>query len=729
MLDILDGLNEYQAEAVKYTEGPLLILAGAGSGKTKVLTTKIAYLLKEMGVSPFNILAITFTNKAANEMRERVATAVPDKARDIWILTFHAACVRILRRQAFFLGYNGDFVIYDDADRQTLLKECLKELNYDDKKFSPRAVGAVISKAKNNLTDPEEFTEQAQGFYEQKVAEIYELYQNRLLKNCALDFDDLIMQTVRLFEQNPSVLAYYQNKFRYILVDEYQDTNTAQYVLVKLLSAANRNLFVVGDPDQSIYGWRGANIRNILNFEKDYHDARIIKLEQNYRSTQVILDVANEVISNNSSRREKDLWTAEGQGAPVTIYLGQDEHQEAQFIADRIRFIRERSGANYRDFAVLYRTHAMSRVVEEIFLREMIPYTIIGGLKFYDRKEIKDLLAYLRLLVNPADTVSLSRIINMPKRGVGEASLRKLTSFALEQNITILEVLERSARIPGLTSKVRQACLSLAGVLNEIAQEKEMMSVTEITQKILEKTGYWQELVSENTVESRTRQENLKEFMSVTKEFDKYAGHGSLSAFLADMALSSDIDWYTDTNDQVVLMTLHSAKGLEFPVVFLIGLEEGVFPYSRSLDEQFELEEERRLCYVGITRAKQRLYLSRCWQRTLYGVTRFNRPSRFLEEIPDHLIMSEGSLNLETIQSKAYYRGLEIREKAVSEQAGSITAADFSLGERVRHSKWGIGTVVDLSGKGDSAEVKVAFPDLGIKTLLVVYAPLEKVFS
>ncbi|HAG10736.1 MAG TPA: DNA helicase PcrA [Desulfotomaculum sp.] len=648
MTDVLDGLNENQAEAVKYINGPLLVLAGAGSGKTKVLTTKIAYLLKEMRISPFNVLAITFTNKAANEMRERVAAAVPDAARDIWILTFHAACVRILRRQAYFLGYNGDFVIYDDADRQTLLKDCLKELNYDNKKFSPRAVGAVISRAKNNLMDSEEFKEQANGFYELKVAEIYEFYQSRLLKNNALDFDDLIMQTVRLFEQNPSILAYYQNKFRYILVDEYQDTNTAQYVLVKLLAAAHRSLFVVGDPDQSIYGWRGANIRNILNFEKDYHDARIIKLEQNYRSTQVILDVANEVISNNSSRKEKDLWTAEGQGTPVMLYLGPDEHQEAQFIADRIRSIREHSGANYRDFAVLYRTHAMSRVVEEIFLREMIPYTIIGGLKFYDRKEIKDLLAYLRLLVNPADTVSLSRVINMPKRGVGEASFQKLSSFALEQNIAILEVLERSARIPGLTSKVRQACLSLADVLNKISQEKEMMNVTEITQRILQQTGYWQELVSENTVESRTRQENLKEFMSVTKEFDKYAGHGSLSVFLAEMALSSDIDWYKDTGDQVVLMTLHSAKGLEFPNVFLIGLEEGVFPYSRSLDEQFELEEERRLCYVGITRAKRQLYLTHCWQRTLYGVTRFNKPSRFLEEIPERLIMPEDSLNIDT---------------------------------------------------------------------------------
>ncbi len=727
MSDVLNGLNEHQSEAVKYAEGPLLVLAGAGSGKTKVLTTKIAYLLKEMRISPFNILAITFTNKAANEMRERVAAAVPDAAKDIWILTFHAACVRILRRQAHFLGYNGDFVIYDDADRQTLLKECLKKLNYDDKKFAPRAVGAAISRAKNNLTGPDEFAEQARGFYEQKIAEIYEAYQSRLLKNCALDFDDLIMQTVRLFEQNPSVLAYYQNKFRYILVDEYQDTNTAQYIFVKLLSAAHRNLFVVGDPDQSIYGWRGANIRNILNFEKDYHDARIIKLEQNYRSTQVILDVANEIISNNSSRKEKELWTAEGQGAPVTLYLGSDEHQEARFIAGRIRFIREHSSANYRDFAVLYRTHAMSRVVEEIFLQEMIPYTIIGGLRFYERKEIKDLLAYLRLLVNPADTVSLARIINIPKRGVGEASFRRLATFALEQNITMLEVLEQAANIPGLTSKVRQSCLGLAGVLNKIAREKEMMSVTEITQKILQQTGYWQELVSENTVESQTRQENLKEFMSVTKEFDMYAEQGSLSAFLAEMVLSSDVDRYTGTSDQVVLMTLHSAKGLEFPNVFLIGLEEGVFPYSRSLDEQFELEEERRLCYVGITRAKQRLYLSRCWQRTLYGVTRFNKPSRFLEEIPAHLIMSEDSLNAGTIQPKTYYRGRKIKEKAVAIRTGAAAVTDFNLGERVRHNKWGIGTIVDLSGKGDSAEVKVAFPDLGIKTLLVIYAPLEKV--
>jgi DNA helicase-2/ATP-dependent DNA helicase PcrA len=726
-LDILAGLNGSQAEAVKHLKGPLLVLAGAGSGKTRVLTTRIAYLLKKEKIPPYNILAITFTNKAAQEMRERVASLVPDVAQELWVCTFHAACVRILRKQACFFGYNENFVIYDDADRQTLLKECLKELNFDDQKFSPRIIGAVISRAKNNLIDPVGYEEQANDFFTRQVTKIFALYQDRLQKNCALDFDDLIMQTVYLFRQNPHVLSYYQDKFRYILVDEYQDTNHAQYVLVKLLSKAHCNLCVVGDPDQSIYGWRGANIQNILDFEKDYQDARIIKLEQNYRSTQFILDAANQVISHNCSRKEKQLWTAIGEGTPVVDHTGANEHTEAEFVAGRINLLRQDLNLVYKDFAVLYRTNAMSRVVEDVFMGKGIPYTIVGGLKFYERKEIKDLVAYLRLLVNPMDTVSLARVINVPRRGIGEVSLQKLTAFAANENIPVTEAMARVGQISGLTAKVRSACVNLAGILRGLAENQNRTTVTEIAQEVLDRTGYWQELVAENTVESRTRQENLKEFLSVTLEFDKQAIEGTLSSFLTGMALSSDVDWYDQQADQVVLMTLHSAKGLEFPVVFLIGLEEGVFPYSRSLGEQAELEEERRLCYVGITRARQRLYLSHCRQRTLYGVTRRNISSRFLKEIPGHLLTTDDSL--EQLWSKGRKKAgftAQKKKQTVAAAATFASSSSFSTGERVRHGKWGVGMVVDVRGTGEAAEIKVAFEDLGIKTLLARYAPLEK---
>ncbi|MBE3587660.1 MAG: DNA helicase PcrA [Thermoanaerobacteraceae bacterium] len=741
-MDLLANLNPAQARAVTHRDGPLLVLAGAGSGKTRVLTTRIAYLLQQ-GVSPLHILAITFTNKAAREMKERVAAMVPDVARELWVATFHSTCLRILRRQARFLGYAENFVIYDDADQQTVIKECLKELNMDEKKFPPRALSAAISGAKNRLLPPEEYGDQADSFFTRQAARVYALYQDKLHRNNALDFDDLIMLTVRLFRENPAVLRHYQNRFRYILVDEYQDTNQAQYVLVNLLAAEHRNLCVVGDPDQGIYGWRGANIQNILDFEKDYPEALVVKLEQNYRSTQTILDAANQVIKRNRGRKEKRLWTAAGPGTPVVVYMAGDERTEAGFVADRVARLRQR-GTPYRDMAVLYRTHAMSRVLEEVFLSRGIPYTIVGGLKFYDRKEIKDLLAYLRLVVNPADTVSFRRIINVPRRGVGEASLNKLLAFSMERGIPVLEALARAEEIPGLTGPVRAACTGLARLFGWLYEQSGQLSVTGLAQAVLERTGYWQELLAENTVESRTRQENLKEFLSVTREFDQRAEDRSLPAFLAELSLVSDVDHYDQETDQVVLMTLHSAKGLEFPVVFLVGMEEGVFPHSRSLTEPAELEEERRLCYVGITRARERLYLTHSWQRTLYGVTRHNDPSRFLEEIPPHLLTVDDPLDKGTGRAAAQGERDGNREKTGApgrpSRAGKTTAApakdipparparlySFSPGDRVRHRKWGQGTVVGVRGQGENTELQVEFPDLGTRVLLARYAPLER---
>ncbi len=747
-MDLFAGLNNLQRKAVQHGEGPLLVLAGAGSGKTRVLTTRIAYLLKEKKVSPDHILAITFTNKAAGEMKERVAAMAPEAARDLWVGTFHATCVRILRREARHLGYPENFVIYDDDDQHTLLKECLKELNLDEKKYSPRSIGAAISRAKNELIGPAGFFERAHSLFDRAAARVYLLYQEKLEKNGALDFDDLILFTVRLFEENERVLSFYQRKFRHILVDEYQDTNHAQYVLIKLLGGLHRNVFVVGDPDQSIYGWRGANIRNILEFEKDYPDAQIIKLEQNYRSTQTILDAANQVIRHNRARKEKRLWTAAGKGAPVVMYLGDNEHLEAEFVADRIIRLRQAAGLKYSDFAVLYRTHAMSRVVEEVFLYRGIPYTVVGGLRFYERKEIKDLLAYLRLLVNPADVLSLARIINVPRRGIGEVSLQKIIAFAAGENIPVLQALAQAERVPDLTPRVRKACLGLAEIFRRLQESADRLGVTETVKQVLEQTGYWQELVLENTVESRTRQENLKEFLSVTQEFDREDEERTLSAFLAKVALYTDLDTYDQKADQTVLMTLHSAKGLEFPVVFLIGMEEGVFPHSRSLLDRGELEEERRLCYVGITRAKQRLYLTHCWQRTLYGTTRFNEPSRFLKEIPAELVTADDPLDRPgreeppREQKKEGKKGkvlpFEKRSGAAAKSDRAAGAAGsaareaaavrvfYRPGDRVRHTKWGRGTVVAVRGEGEAAEIQVAFPQLGIKTLLARFAPLQK---
>lgn len=718
-MELLSQLNPDQIEAVTYGEGPLLVLAGAGSGKTRVLTSRVTYLINNLQVSPHQILAITFTNKAAREMRERVEALVPEAARDLWICTFHAACLRILRRQEAFFERDRNFVIYDADDQLTVVKECLKELHLDDHKYPPRAVAGVITQSKNQLLDATDFERSASDHFSRVAAGVYFSYQDKLRKNNAVDFDDLIFLTVKLFQSYPQVLAYYQNRFRYILVDEYQDTNHAQYVLVNLLAKAHRNLCVVGDPDQGIYSWRGADIKNILNFERDYPEACVIRLEQNYRSTVCILEAANHLIRNNAKRKDKRLWTAAAQGFPLVHYYGENEYAEADFVISRILHLKELEHRRNHDFAVLYRTHAQSRVVEESLIRAGLPYTIIGGQKFYERKEIKDVLAYLKLILNPRDMVSLARIVNVPRRGIGPASFQKIMAFSLQKGIQPCEALERAVEIPGLSAKVKAGGAALGSLLRKLSKESEKLAVTELTRAVLELTGYRQELLNENTVESRTRLENLDEFISGTVEFDRQAEEKGLRSFLEDISLVADIDRYDDVADQVILMTLHSAKGLEFPVVFLIGMEESVFPHARSLLEPGELEEERRLCYVGVTRARERLYLTHCWKRTLYGVERYNKPSRFLEEIPSHLMEPEESPGEPGSRAEQMPAG--------SKPAPRVKAVEqFVLGDKIQHRKWGIGVIVGVQGRGDDAEYKVAFPEQGIKVLLAKYAPLER---
>lgn len=745
-MDLLAQLNPKQAEAVRHTEGPLLVLAGAGSGKTRVLTYRVAYLLRERGVSPYNILAITFTNKAAGEMRARVESLVPEFARQaLWVCTFHSACLRILRREIQYMDRDKNFVIYDAGDQETLLKECLRELNYSDERYRPRSVSATISGAKNRLLDAATYRKRAESRYEQVVADVYELYQKKMLQNNALDFDDLLFYAVRLFQEFPGVLARYQDRFRYILIDEYQDTNYCQYVLVNVLAEKHRNLCVVGDPDQGIYGWRGADINNILSFERDYPEAKVVVLDQNYRSTGIILEAANQVIKNNKGRKEKRLWTSRGQGVPIVEYTGVDEHDEARFVTDSIRRMVRKEGLSYGDFSVLYRTHAQSRVLEESLIYAGIPYTIIGGFKFYDRMEIKDILAYLRVIVNPEDNLSMMRIINVPRRGIGKATVAKLAGFAAEKGLSIAGAMKRAGEIPSIGKAAAGKVGKFAVLLRQLREMEKSTSITALVREVLSKTGYLQELEAEDSVESRTRMENIKEFLSVTGEFDKNAGtgafEGGLEEFLASISLITDVDNLEEEADQVRLMTLHSAKGLEFPVVFLVGMEEGIFPHLRSLSENRELEEERRLCYVGMTRAEERLFLIHCISRTLYGATQYNRPSRFLDEIPAKYLKKEIS------PLAAYKLGEPRREKespkylsAVETMSGMQAGKsigrnrswqerahdDYRLGDKVRHRKWGVGIVVGMSGEGAGRQIRVAFPEEGVKTLLAEIAPLEK---
>lgn len=742
--NLLKGMNPRQKEAVLHTDGPLLLMAGAGSGKTRVLTHRIAYLIEEKEVNPWNILAITFTNKAAKEMKERVNAILETGGEDVWVSTFHSMCVRILRRDVDYIGYNRNFTIIDSSEQLSLMKRILKELNIDPKKYDPRSLLGSISQAKNSLLSPEAFAKMQGSYYEEIAAKCYAAYQKELLYNQCMDFDDLIMNTIRLFDEHPDSLTYYQNKFHYIHVDEYQDTNHAQYTLVNLLAGRFRNLCVVGDADQSIYGWRGADMQNILDFEKDYPDAAVILLEQNYRSTKTILNAANQVIENNRNRKPKNLWTENQDGNKITYYRADNERDETRFIVERMQEEIQTNRRNYGDFAILYRTNAQSRVMEETLLKANIPYKMVGGHKFYDRKEIKDVLAYLNVMANPQDSLSFERIVNSPKRGIGPGSVEKLRSFATMHEWPLLEA-ARNVELANIGGKAGTQLGSFGEMMHQLTEMIPYLTVTELTKEVLERSGYLDDLKIQNTLESQARIENLEEFLTVTQEFDKQfekeglenadSPEDKLVVFLNDLALVSDIDSLEEETKQVTLMTLHAAKGLEFPVVFLIGLEEGVFPLSRALMEESELEEERRLAYVGITRAEEALFMTNAFSRTLYGRTQYNRPSRFLEEIDQELLDIHGMRPTSNASQPSPLRANNATPKYQQPTKAGVSAkvatggetGGWKSGDKVKHKKWGPGTVVRVSGDAKDLELDIAFPSQGVKRVLAAFAPIEKV--
>ncbi|MDF8366026.1 DNA helicase PcrA [Weissella paramesenteroides] len=757
MNPLLAGMNDKQAEAVMTTEGPLLIMAGAGSGKTRVLTHRVAHLIQDLDVLPWRILAITFTNKAAREMKERISQLVDESdAEAVWVSTFHALAVRILRRDIDKLGYKKDFSIIDASAQRTLIKRILKDFNVDIEKYAPRSVLGAISNAKNAMEGPEEYVKKATGPFEEIVGKAYKEYQHRLALAQSLDFDDLIMLTIELLHKDQEVLSYYQEKFLYVHVDEYQDTNDAQYELVTLLSAKHRNLAVVGDSDQSIYGWRGANMQIILNFSKEYPDAKTVMLEQNYRSTQTILDAANAVIRNNNERIAKKLWTDNGEGEKITYYRGQSDRSEALFVIKEIRDAVDTQQHDYKDFAVLYRTNAQSRGVEEALVKANMPYTVVGGSKFYDRKEIRDVLAYLSLVTNPADNENFLRIVNEPKRGIGQTSLEKLRRFALENNWTLLDSAANATLIPGLSARAANKLTDFAKMISDFIKQMSFdLSLTDLTKSILEKSGYEAQLKKSPTPENEGRLENLSEFLSVTEEFDKNyePSDESISKyvdFLGELALVSDLDNVDEnSNNQITLMTLHAAKGLEFPVVFLVGMEENIFPLSRAATDDDQLEEERRLAYVGITRAKEKLFLTNAYSRLLYGRTTSNPASRFIDEIDAKLI--DEKYDGSGFQSLNRERDLPFSKRSVPAQGVTFSGRkrqqpvqltsqsrpnvtntgaekkDWVIGDAVQHKKWGIGHVIKITGDGEDKELDIAFPDQGIKRLLAAFAPISKV--
>ena len=717
-------LNPTQREAVAATEGPVLVVAGAGSGKTRVLTYRIAHLVRDLGVSPYEILAITFTNKAAGEMKDRVEALIGRVAHDMWVSTFHSACVRILRQEIGRFGYRSSFTIYDDADANRLITMCIKDLDLDPKRFPPRQMKAAISRAKNELIDYETFASRDSGFYHEKAADIYRLYQQRLVEASAVDFDDILKLTVELFQAFPDVLERWQNRFRYVLVDEYQDTNHAQYMLVKLLAQRHRNVCVVGDSDQSIYAFRGADLRNIMEFEKDYPDARIVLLEQNYRSTQTILDAANAVITHNAGRKPKRLWTDEGSGDPIVVFEAQDEHEEAAYIAEEITRLAD-AGIGPDEVAVFYRTNAQSRVIEELFVRFGVTYQVVGGLKYYDRREVKDALAYLKSIVNPDDQVSIKRIINSPKRAIGDTSVAHVDRFSQSNGIGFMDALRRVREIDALTTRAQNAIADFVALMDVIA-EKATIGPEAAVDAVLTDTGYLDAVRSERTIEAMGREENLRELLTAAGEFEETGpasmgpddwqaldGLGKLEMFLESISLVTDLD-AIDQSRAVTLMTLHNAKGLEYPAVFLTGLEDGVFPHMRALGDPAELEEERRLCYVGITRAERRLYLTRAWSRNLWGQNNYNGPSRFLKEIPVGL----------TAEAKRTRRS---RTLEAASPISTVSDAEIESGDRVRHSHWGDGVVREVVGTGDRAEAVVVFNGHGAKRLLLAWAPLERI--
>ena len=738
MNNMLDKLNERQKEAVLTTEGPVLVLAGAGSGKTTVLVNRIAYMISEKHIRPWNILAITFTNKAAREMKDRIERLLGDTAKDMWIGTFHSVCVRILRSCIDLLGYSRDFVIYDTADTKTVMKECLRELDIDEKSFPVRNVLSIISNAKNDLMDAATFENVYKSDYRMSIiAKIYYRYQTKLRKNNAVDFDDIILNTVKILSENPDVLSKYQDKFQYILVDEYQDTNNSQYLLINLLAQANRNLCVVGDDDQSIYKFRGANIGNILNFEDDYSDVQKITLDQNYRSTQNILDAANSVISNNKGRMGKSLWTSNGDGNRVYVYTGTNEYDEARYIARQIKKHFDEQGS-FSDCAILYRTNAQSRVIEEMLMRESVPYKVLSGLRFYDRKEIKDIIAYLRVVYNPNDDVSLARIINEPKRKIGNATLEKARNIAREKETSLYDVISHADDYPEFKTAIKKL-LSFSEIIQSLIKLKDTVTIEELTGRILNDTGYMPALVMEDTTESKTRIENLGEFISVITEFEKNEETGNtLGEFLENISLVSDIDGYDENEDSAVLMTIHSAKGLEFPIVFLSGLEEGLFPGMRSMESDDDIEEERRLCYVAITRAKEQLYITKTISRTIHGKTMPTTASRFFKEIPVEYLEDKTTLQpkVAKVMQDLGVRNASAPKKEVYmtkgfgssvKSSGSTDYSKFKAGDTVEHRTFGRGEILKATPCGNDCILEIQFESIGFKRLMAAFAKVKKI--
>ena len=759
MQNLLEGLNDKQYEAVINTDGPCLVIAGAGSGKTKVLTHKIAYLMQEKDIKPWNILAITFTNKAANEMKERVEALVGDDAKDMWIGTFHSICVKILRRFIDRIGFDHSFVIFDTSDQRTLIKECLKDLKIDDKMFTDRIVQFEISNAKNDMKEPEEYEAMVKGDYRrEKIASVYNLYQRRLKENNAIDFDDIINYTIKIFKENDDVLDYYTNKFNYILVDEYQDTNKSQFTLIRLLAKAHGNITVVGDNDQGIYSFRGADISNILNFEKDFKGTKIIKLEQNYRCTQNILNAANSVIKNNEVKYKKKLWTENEEGALPTFHVSDDEYDEGRYIVEEINHLRREEYYKYSDFAILYRMNSQSRAIEEILRREDIPYKIVGGLKFYERKEIKDIIAYLRLINNTSDNLALKRIINEPKRGIGKTSLDKIQAISEQTGIPMYQIIKEADQY-GL-SRVYSNAQGFIEVIEDLISKKDEYTITELIKHTLKETGYTKALEDENSIEAENRIENLEEFLTVAVQFEEEEADNDLSTFLEGITLSSDIDGMDEEEESVTLMTLHSAKGLEFPVVFLVGMEEGIFPGYKSIGEPKELEEERRLCYVGITRAKNNLYLTCSRQRTMFGSTSCNPVSRFVKEIPENMLEGANEIdsepenkfkdsNYEWSYGKSGNNGKVVSYKVdipsskpepsfafksaesflaklnSKTQGNNTDLSKYKEGQRIYHKRFGEGNISKIEPEGDDLKLDIQFDKVGHKRLMAKFANLE----
>ncbi len=727
---LLDGLNDIQAEAVLHTEGPVLIVAGAGSGKTRALTHRIAYLIREHGVHPGAILAITFTNKAAREMAERVEALLgAHVSKSMWILTFHSMCARLLRREHDHLNIPSGFTIYDDGDTERLIGGVVKDLDLDPKRFPPRAIASAIGHAKDQVIDADGFAQMASNFYEETVAKVYAVYEQRKHAAGALDFDDLITRSVRLFEEHPEVLQHYQERFRYLMVDEYQDTNRAQYRLVNMLAERYRNVCVVGDADQGVYSWRGATIANLLDFERDYPDATVFIMEQNYRSTQNILEVANALIEHNVQRKPKTLWTDAGNGELTVRFRADNEHEEAFFVAEEVERLRESEGFRHRDVAIFYRTNAQSRVLEDVLMRVGTPYRVFGGVRFYQRREIKDVLAYLRLLVNPQDVVSFRRAVNTPKRGIGDATVAVLESFARDEEITVVDACRRVDEIAVLQTRAKGAVAGFNQVMEALRVHlDEGAGPARMVEFAAQESGYMTELEEERTVDAQGRIENLQELSGVGAELIAREPEASLEDFLEQVSLVGEQDEYEEDASAVTLMTLHIAKGLEFPVVFIVGMEDGIFPHYRSMTDAAALEEERRLAYVGITRAQQRLYLCHAWSRTLFGQTQYNPPSRFLNEIPPHLVdLKEGESTSGRARTRETDRPASAdRSPAAPASIARREAPSIDAGDTVLHDKWGEGVVLSVSGSGDGTEATIAFPEVGEKRVLLAYAPLRK---